>query len=293
MAALVLPPGACDAHVHVFDPQRHAYEATRTYTPGEASTESLVRLHDGLGISRAVLVQPSVYGTDNACLLASLACLGLARARGIAVVDDAGPGEVALAAMHAAGVRGIRFNLEVAGAAAPGAVLARLRAVRWLRGLPGWHLQLHAGSAQTLALLPDLAELGVPVVLDHFASLHKCATDAMPEVAPLLDFLRDGPGYVKLSAPYRRHPGWDEARVIDLAVTLAEAAPARVLWGSDWPHTGGEAGAMRDPSRIEPFRAIDNTAILGALAAALGGQYLRRMLVDNPQGLYGFAPAAT
>lgn len=290
--AFALPAGSCDAHVHIFDPARHSYEAARTYTPGEASVDSLVRLHDALGIARAVLVQPSVYGTGNACLLEALARLGPQRARGIAVVDDAGPGDAALAALHAAGVRGIRFNIEVAGAASPEALRARLRAVRWLRDLPGWHLQLHAATGLILSVLDDLAALGVPVVLDHFASLHKRPPGDRADWAPLLAFLRDGPGYVKLSAPYRRHAAWDETHMAGLALALAAAAPGRVLWGSDWPHTGGEAGGPRDPSRIEPFRPIDNAAALRALAGAVGAEAFRRMLVDNPQRLYGFAAPA-
>lgn len=284
----VVPPGSCDTHVHVFDPAHHPYAPARTYTPGEASTASLVRMHQALGIERAVLVQPSVYGTDNACLLAALAHLGPARARGVAVVEDASPGDDALECLHAAGVRGIRLNIEVAGAGSPDALRSRLKAVSWLREMPGWHLQLHAGIGLTLSLLDDLADLGTPVVLDHFAGLHKQSPDAMPDWTRLLAFLRHGPGYVKLSAPYRRHAARDDDSMKHLATALAEAAPGRVLWGSDWPHTGGEAGGPRDPSRVEPFRTIDNAAVLAALAQALGAPGLSRMLVDNPQELYGF-----
>ncbi len=285
-----LPPGACDTHVHVFDPARHPYEAARTYTPGEASVQALTRWQDGLGLTRTVLVQPSVYGTDNACLLASLASLGPHRARGIAVVADEGPGDRVLVSMQAAGVRGVRLNIEVEGCTAD-AVRARLRSLCWLRGMPGWGLQLHASLPLTLALLDDLAALGVPVVLDHYAGIHKQPPGDARAWAPLLDFLRGGPGHVKLSAPYRSHARWDGAALADLAATLAGAAPGRVLWGSDWPHTGGEAGRPRDPSRIEPFRAIDNAAVLSALAAALGPGAMQALLVDNPQRLYGFSEA--
>ncbi len=96
---------------------------------------------------------------------------------------------------------------------------------------------------------------------------------------------------MKLSAPYRSHARWDGAALADLASALAAAGPDRILWGSDWPHTGGEAGRPRDPSRIEPFRAIDNAAVLSALAAALGPGAMQALLVDNPQRLYGFSEA--
>jgi predicted TIM-barrel fold metal-dependent hydrolase len=276
----------------VFDPTRHAYDAARTYTPGEASVQSLAGWQDGLGIVHTVLVQPSVYGTDNGCLLAALASLGPQRARGIAVVADEGPRGRVLESMQDAGVRGVRLNIEVASCTADTA-RARLRALRWLRGIPGWCLQLHASLPLTLALLDDLAALGVPVVMDHYAGIHKQPPGQARAWAPLLDFLRDGPGYVKLSAPYRSQSGWDGAALAELAVTLTRAAPGRILWGSDWPHTGGEAGRPRDPLRIEPFRPIDNAAVLSSLAAALGPGAMQALLVDNPLRLYGFSKGAT
>lgn len=283
-----LPAGACDAHVHIFDPQRHPYQGERSYTPGEASVASLQAMLAGLGLERVVLVQPSVYGSDNACLVAALAQLGEC-ARGIAVVDDAGPGPEALAALHAAGVRGIRLNIEVAGAASAQALRERLRVIGWLREQAGWHLQLHASAELTLAVLDDLAQLGVPVVLDHYAGLHKKPPVPASHWRVWQDFLRQGPGWIKLSAPYRCHADWAGPPLAELAQALAEAAPHKLLWGSDWPHTGGEAGRPRDPSRIEPFRAIDNAAILTDLRATLGDAAWQQMLCDNPARLYGFA----
>lgn len=287
-----LAPGfsrACDTHVHVFDPARFPLQPDRTYTPGLASHSDLTRFLDGQGLERVVLVQPSVYGTDNACLLDALVRLGPARARAIAVVDDEGPGQATLADMHAKGVRGIRLNIEVAGTTAA-QCRERLQTLGWLRRQAGWCLQLHASLPLILELTGDLADLGVPVVLDHFAGIHKQPQPSGPAWAPLLEFLQQGPGYVKLSAPYRRHPSWQEAMLTALAASLASAAPSRILWGSDWPHTGGEAGKPRDPAHIEPFRTIDNNGILAGLHASLGTEGFRRMLMDNPQRLFGFAP---
>lgn len=281
--------GACDTHVHVFEPARFPYREDRTYTPGPASAGALLRFQGDLGLDRVVLVQPSVYGTDNAALLDALAQLGPARARGIAVVDDPGPGKNTLRALHAAGVRGIRLNIEVASDYPAARLRERLQALTWLKAQAGWCLQLHASLPLTLALLDDLAALGVPVVLDHFAGIHKQDRHALPALASLHEFLRTGPGWIKLSAPYRCHSSWREAEVLALAQSLATTAPERVLWGSDWPHTGGEAGKPRDPSRIEPFRMIDNAAGLRALRATLGEAGSRQMLVANPGRLYGFA----
>lgn len=282
-----LPSGACDTHVHVFDPQRHPYQPERSYTPGEASATSLQAMLAGLGLQRVVLVQPSVYSSDNACLLAALQQLGEC-ARGIAVLDDAGPGPAALAALHAGGVRGIRLNIEVAGAASPQALRERLRAIVWLREQVGWHLQLHASAELTLAVLDDLAQLGVPVVLDHYAGLHKKPPVPASHWRIWKDFLRQGPGYIKLSAPYRCHPLWAGQPLAELGRAFVEAAPHKLIWGSDWPHTGGEAGRPRDPSRIEPFRNIDNAVVLQELKQSLGLDAWLGMLRDNPAKLYGF-----
>lgn len=279
--------GACDTHVHVFEPDRFPLQPDRTYTPGPATHAALSDHLAGQGIERVILVQPSVYGTDNACLLDALAHLGPARARGIAVVDDDGPGEAPLADMHARGVRGIRLNFEVAGTTAA-QCRERLQALRWLRLQPGWCLQLHASLPLILELIGDLAGLGVPVVLDHFAGIHKQAQASEPDRAPLIEFMQQGPGYVKLSAPYRHGPSWQHAQLLALAASLSAAAPDRVLWGSDWPHTGGEAGKPRDPAQIEPFRSIDNAAILAGLRTTLGIPAFQRMLADNPHRLYGF-----
>ncbi len=282
-----VPAGACDTHVHVFEPARFSLQPDRTYTPGLATHSDLAHFLDGHELERVVLVQPSVYGTDNACLLDALVRLGPARVRAIAVVDDEGPGETTLADMYAKGVRGIRLNIEVAGTTVA-QCRERLRALAWLRQQPGWCLQLHASLPLILELTGDLADLGVPVVLDHFAGIHKQPQSSGPGWAPLLEFLQQGPGWVKLSAPYRAHPSWHDTQLMALAKALATAAPARMLWGSDWPHTGGEAGQPRDPARIEPFRTVDIPAILSALHTALGRDMFSRMLVGNPQTLYGF-----
>jgi len=236
-----------------------------------------------------VLVQPSVYGSDNSCLQAALGALGPGRARGVAVVCDEGPDEATLDALHAVGVRGVRLNIEVAAGATP--LRERVRALGWLRRRQGWCLQLHASTGLLVPALDALVALGVPVVLDHYAGLHKQPLAELEgALAPIREFLASGPGYAKLSAPYRRHPSWRDADIARLAADLADAAPTRLLWGSDWPHTGGEAGRPRDPTQIEPFREIDNQAVLQQLRQALGESSWRLMLQDNPQALYGFDP---
>jgi len=108
-----IPEYTCDTHVHVFEPAQFPYAAQRAYTPGSATVAQLLVMHQDLGVGRVVLVQPSVYGTDNACLLHAIECIGQARARGVAVVDLNTVSDDTLAQLHAGGVRGIRLNLHV------------------------------------------------------------------------------------------------------------------------------------------------------------------------------------
>lgn len=281
-----LPSKPCDCHAHVFDPARFPYAPRRAYTPPPAEVQQLAQLHRGLAIDRVVLVQPSVYGSDNACLLDALQVLGPARARGIAVLDLAAASAPQLQQLHQGGVRGVRLNLQVGG---DGLARARqqVQDARRLRMLPGWSLQLHASLDLVVALLEDLRELAVPVVLDHFAGGLQPGGDGL--LGHLLAELQRGHLYVKLSAPYRLWAGAGPGQAARLAREFHAAAPDRILWGSDWPHTGGSGQRGGDPLAVEPFRTVDNGQVLRDLLACLpdddAGQ---RLLVRNPAVLYGF-----
>ena len=285
MPSTPLPPDACDCHVHVFDPLRFPYAPDRAYTPCAATAEELQALHRGLGIGRAVLVQPSVYGTDNACLLDALRALGPRRARGIAVVDTATITRRELDSLHEAGIRGIRLNLHVRGGGLE-AARQQVAAARKVLALPSWSLQVHAGLDVVACLLDAFQRLERPVVLDHYAGGVLPDADADEGFGRLLSAMRSSPLYVKLSAPYRL---WTGTAAHDLARAFHHAAPDRILWGSDWPHTGGSGGAGRSPEALEPFRQVDNSAVLRSLLACLpDAAARRRLLVDNPAALYGF-----
>lgn len=281
-----LPSNACDCHAHVFDPARFPYAPRRAYTPPPADVRQLAQLHRGLAVDRVVLVQPSVYGTDNACLLDALQVLGPARARGIAVLDLAAASAPQLQQLHQGGVRGVRLNLQVGG---DGLARARqqVQDARRLRTLPGWSLQVHAGLDLVVALREDLRELAVPVVLDHFAGGLQPGGDGL--LGRLLAELQHGHLYVKLSAPYRLWAGAGPGQAARLAREFHAAAPDRILWGSDWPHTGGSGQRGGDPLAVEPFRTVDNGPVLRDLLACLPDDDARqRLLVRNPAALYGF-----
>jgi predicted TIM-barrel fold metal-dependent hydrolase len=291
------PRGTCDTHVHVFDPARFPYALPRHYTPGTATVEDLRSHLARTGCERVLLVQPSTYGEDDRCLRDALARLGPAVARGITVREPATLDDATLAGLHAQGVRGLRLNLEVHGQADPGAVRGPLQAAARRLAGSGWCLQLHAALPLVRALADELGTLGVPVVLDHFAGLKAVDAPApgaplTPGLAAVLALLRTGRVNVKLSAAYRAStagPAHDD--LAPLVRAMATAAPERLLWGSDWPHTGGPATRDGDLTRIEPFRPENATLALDRLMAWLPDPALQaRVLVHNPAALYGFDP---
>lgn len=285
-----VPDGACDCHVHVFEPNRFPYTLPRSYTPGEANVASLLALEKSIGIDRVVLVQPSGYGTDNRCLLDALDRIGHQRARGIAVIDPAGRPRAELERWHAAGVRGVRLNVEVRGGGNIDTVADTLKRTAALIAPLGWSIQIYADVAMIGALAPDLKTLPCRVILDHFGGLKTKNGIDQPGVATLVGLLQSGNVYVKLSAPYRAsNHGPDFDDVTPFAQALVQAAPRRLLWGTDWPHTGSSGQRNGDLSVIEPFRREDDLRTLGLLAKWAPDAGVRRaILVDNPATLYGF-----
>lgn len=268
---IAVPPGACDCHVHVFGPvERYPFAADRTYTPPDASIEELLALQKRLGLERVVIVQPSVYGTDNSCMLDALDRLG-SRARGVAVIDA----QSHLPSMKVRGVRGVRVNLQTAGVADP-ATAQRLLEETAARVAPmRWHLQVFA----KVKLLKDLRlqQLRVPLVIDHFG----LPADE-DDLAWLTEQLRSGRAYVKLSAAHRV-----PINLGPLARALIAANPERCLWGSDWPHP--VSSGSRDPDEVQPFDAIDDAAALARIHFWTAVPTLfRKILVDNPARLYDF-----
>ncbi|MFE1954568.1 amidohydrolase family protein [Streptomyces sp. NPDC059524] len=283
--AAPLPEGACDAHVHVFGPAtRYPYGADRTYTPPDATPADLAALHRRLGISRTVVVQASPYGTDNSRLLDALHELGDS-ARGVAVITpDADPAY--LDALHDAGTRGCRVNLNVQTATDIEAARQQITETAQVIADRGWHLQLHAAHHVIAALADLLTRLPTAVVLDHFAGIKSAHGPTTAEATAVTRrLLESGRVWVKLSAPYRAAATYAD---LDLVIdALAAACADRLLWGSDWPHTGGTPHD-RDPRRVQPYLEVDDAASLTALTTRLGPKNTGRVLVENPARLYDF-----
>lgn len=277
----------CDAHVHVFDPQRFAYVTGRRFTPPQATVVALDAFHAGLGVDHVVLVQPSVYGSDHRCMLDALRTMH-GRAKGVAVLGLDACSD-AIADMEALGVCGDRVNLEVLGVRDPES--ARRRVHDSLRRSPGhWHLQLHAHLGTIDAIRATVASSPKPVVLDHFGLPSIDQGTQQPGWKSLLELASAGRVFVKLSAPYMvsgMSPPYPDLQ--PFAESLARHAPDAMLWGSNWPHTRGSTrSADATPADVESFRVEDDAALLAQLTNWLGPSLSRRMLVDNPARLYGF-----
>ena len=286
-----MPALACDCHVHVFGPfDRFPLWADRAYTPGAASIEDLMALHQGLGIGRVVVVQASPQGSDNRCTVDALQRMNALGhgARGVVVIDEH-TSDSELRAMHAAGVRGVRVNLESAGLHDP-QVARRLMQAAAERVAPlGWHVQTYTTLDVIASLHDTLMALPTPVVIDHFGRATAAKGVAQEGFAALVSLVQSGQAWVKLSAAHRISdlPDCEDARAI--AQALIATNPDRMLWGTDWPHPGAWPGVPRQCEAIEPFHPINDTRALQRLSEWTTPTQWTRILVDNPARLYDFS----
>src|ERR1700694_5835210 len=194
-----VPRGACDCHVHIFDPARFPYAAKRVYTPPKALIEDLLELHKALRMDRVVIVQPSVYGPDNSCTLAAVRQLG-GCARGAAVIDCT-TSRTEIDEMAAAGVRGIRLNLNTTPSGeidAEGSKRSLDLAAEQIRDR-GWHIQFYTRPHVIAALKSHIEQLPFPVVFDHFGGAKAALGPDQDGFGALLDLVKAGRAYVKIS----------------------------------------------------------------------------------------------
>jgi len=243
-------------------------------------------MHRALHISRVVIVQPSVYGTDNSCTLDAMKQYG-SGARGIAVLPSA-ISSTTLDNMERAGIRGVRINLGTTGDTNLADARHRLEfAIEEIQGRK-WHVQVYAALPVVAALSDLILASPIPVVFDHFGGAKGAAGLQQPGFDKLLQLVRSGKGYVKISGAYRASGNApDYPDMAPLARALIAANPQRILWGSDWPHP--DTGSGRKPSDISPLLRIDDGHLLNLLATWAPDATLRKtILVDNPATLYAF-----
>ena len=283
-----VPPGACDCHVHVFgDPKKYPFFEGRGYTPEMASVDELRQLLSALRLQRVVIVQPSVYGTDNSCTLDGMREIG-GRARGVAVIDDK-TSDAQLDAMGKAGIRGIRLNLATAGISDPSAARQRFEnAVARIRNRGGWHIQINTQLPVIDALSQQLLASPVPIVIDHFGGAVAARGVDQPGFGALLILVRSGKAYVKISGSadsVSTQP--DLADVAPLAQALVKANPQRILWGTNWPHPGSSPIPGRKPTDLALHMRTDDGNVLNLLPIWVPDAATRRLiLTENPARLY-------
>ncbi len=286
-----LPANGCDCHVHVFGPfDRFPLDPQRTYTPGPASVEQLCALQKRLGLRRVVIVQASPQGDDNACLVDALQRInaaGVIQARGVAVISEQ-TSDAQLRQMHQAGVRGVRVNLESAGEHNPEVAVALMRWAAQRVALYGWHVQTYTTLPVIASMADVLMQLPVPVVIDHFGRASAAKGIAQAGFDKLLGLLASGRVWIKLSAAHRisEQPDCQDAKPIVRA--LINANPKRMLWATDWPHTGAWPGQPRSPDLIEKFHPIDDLRALQRISEWVSAAEWQAMLENNPSDLYDF-----
>ena len=284
-----VPGNACDCHTHIHgDTKVFPMFAGRVYTPELALPEEMAQLHKALGMKRVVIVTPSIYGTDNSATLWGMKTRG-ADARGVAVIDDKTP-DSELDAMGRVGVRGIRLNLATGGGNDPTAGRQRLERAAERMKARGWHVQMYTNLAVISALKDTVAASPVPVVFDHFGGAQASLGLEQPGFADLLQLVKSGKAYVKISGGYRasqKAPDYGDAA--PLARALIAANPERIVWGTDWPHPNSAPLPGIGPMDVRPFFDIDDGRLLNQLPVWAPEASLRKtILVDNPARLYGF-----
>jgi len=269
----VPPPGAVDAHCHVFGPMaQFPFGAKAKYLPEDAGPEMLFALRDHLGFAKNVIVQASCHGTDNAATLNAIAKSN-GKARGVAVVDPA-ISENELATLHEGGIRGIRFNF-----------LKRLvddapkdRFLEVSRRLPkGWHVVIYFEADILAGLRPFMDAIPVPLVIDHMGRPDVTQGPDGPDMRAFRALLDGRPDiHFKPTCPDRLDPNGDPWNAFARAVRpLVEDYPDRCIWGTDWPHPNMQDEVPDDGHLVEMIPRIAPTEALQ-----------RKLLIDNPNALY-------
>jgi 2-pyrone-4,6-dicarboxylate lactonase len=273
--AYVPPPGAVDAHCHVFGPgDVFPYAPERKYTPCDAPKEKLWALRDYLGFSRNVIVQATCHGADNRAVVDALQASG-GRARGVATVRRSVTDEE-LKALDAAGVRGVRFNFvkRLVDALPRDELLEIAQRIKPL----GWHIVIYFEAQELPELYDFFTSLPTVVVVDHMGRPDVTKPVDGPEFALFTKLMREHTNFwSKVSCPERLSklgpPAYGD--VVPFARHIVESFPDRVLWGTDWPHPNMKSHMPDDGHLVDVIPQIAPTAALQ-----------QKLLVDNPLRLY-------
>jgi predicted TIM-barrel fold metal-dependent hydrolase len=269
------PPGACDAHCHIFGPgDVYPYAADRSYTPPDAPLSRFKALQKTLGLSRAVLVNASCHGSDNTVIVDAIAQSG-GTYRGVANSDDTFT-EKDFEKLHLAGFRGVRFNFvkHLGGMPDMGEFQRTLQRIRPF----GWHIDLHFDAGDLIEHDALLKSLPVPFIIDHMGRVPTKNGLGQESFKLLLNLARTNDKcWIKISGSERISSGPPFTDAVPFAQALIEAAPDRILWGTDWPHPNIAKYMPNDGDLVDLIPLMMPDASLQ-----------QRILVDNPHRLYEF-----
>jgi len=269
------PPLACDAHCHIFGPAaKFPYAPDAPYHPPDAPFERLQNLHTVLGIERAVIVHASCHGPDMRVTLDGIA-RSKGRYRGTAIIDET-YGEREFQRMHDGGIRGVRFNFVKHLGGRPDMVFFK-RTVRRVKDMD-WHLILHLDAGDLVEFDELFKSIPVPMVIDHMGRVKAADGLEQPAFRVLLEWMKQDKFWVKICGAERvssMGPPFTDA--VPFARKLIEAAPQRILWGTDWPHPNVGKYMPNDGDLVDLFPQM-----------APEPQLQRQILVENPARLYGF-----
>ena len=279
--AFTAPANACDSHFHVFGPaEKYPYGSDQLrYAPPHAPLSEYLKLAKHLGLTRYVFVQPSAYGRDNSCMLDAMKEVGLQACRGIVDIDEDAPDSM-LAEMDKLGVRGVRINYSPIHPFEPGLskkMQPRIEKIAARCKELGWHLDFLLPGWLTTEMIPFMKTLTIPFSMAHMGmNLAKDGPETVGFKA-LLDLVNHGDrlAYVKVTGTYRmsKVPHFTDAD--PMAKALIQAAPDRLIWGSDYPHL-----SFDEHSSVELFNL---------LARWTDDANVRKLILsDNPARLFGF-----
>jgi 2-pyrone-4,6-dicarboxylate lactonase len=283
-----LPRNSCDTHLHVFgDPAIYpvANPNALYQPPPDCTFAAMQKLHAGLGIERAVLVQATIYGTDHRLLHDVLAAAPRDRYRGVAIVDDS-VSDAELARLHAVGVRGARFNFGGNFKLAPSLATLR-RSLARVREL-GWVVKIFGFGDDFLPVADELRQIGGPAIIDHMGGLDYQRGRSQPVVQLILELLARDNWWIGLSnGDLRSQTGrpWNDA--VEFGQLFFAAAPQRCIWGTDWPHV--HRFIRPDHAGHSDYGVDHEFERVALLERYLPDRAARdRVLVDNPARLFGF-----
>ena len=284
-----VPPNACDTHTHIFgDPVKFPFWSGRVYTPESALPAEMAALHRALHLQRVVIVTPSIYGTDNSATIYGMKVYGKG-ARGVAVIGDK-TSEADLDSMARAGFKGIRINLTTAGQDNGGLARTRFQAAVERVKSRHWHIQMYVSPAVIAAIKDLVMSSPVPVVFDHFGGIDTVHGLAQPGFPDLIELVRSGKAYVKISGAYRASmTAPDYPDLAPFAKALLAANADRIVWGTDWPHPNSNPPPGRAATELNPVYQIDDGRLMNLLPVWAPDPAVReKILVDNPARLYEY-----